>query len=185
MDLEIPPPLVGVYKELMRVTDEELPVWLAHTRSQCPRDRKAPDGHVHELAHALGTGRAMTRRLVEGEDPLVSALWPYIPFGSHLEVPGIGALEAKGGKERKGFDQPALVSRYAKEITRACYTDEGEARLSLAEVVEAAVAVMAEATGALAPSFNGWRSGVAKRYGIDLNEYAAERTPSPRTILIR
>ena len=56
---------------------------------------------------------------------------------------------------------------------------------TIRDTVEFVCTEMAAATGAQAPSFTSWRSGVAKKYGITLDTFAGEIEPSPKTIIIR
>lgn len=97
-------------------------------------------------------------------------------------LPGSGILKFSGGKERTRYDQTAIVGALSKGIGEEVWTDaqlqaivdvNGEDATPLwPKVVHAIATLMAEATGALAPSFDSWRSGVAKRFGIKLNDYA-------------
>lgn len=95
---------------------------------------------------------------------------------------GSGILKFSGGKERTRYDQPAIVGSLATGIGTEVWNDaqlqtiidvNGEDATPLwPKIVHGIATIMAEATGALAPSFDSWRSGVAKRFGIKLNDYA-------------
>jgi hypothetical protein len=94
-------------------------------------------------------------------------------------VPGGGIFKVGGGRERKRFDNERLVSRLADAVREAhgvaaVVTDDGEVLdpAATAATVAALVERVARATGALAPSFTGWRSTVAKELGIALGDYA-------------
>lgn len=97
-------------------------------------------------------------------------------------VPGGGYLKFYGGKERTRYDQTALASTLASAIAEdvrtefavghIVNTDGEDVSAQWPKIVHTVVTIMAEATGALAPSFTAWRSGVAKKYGIKLNDYA-------------
>lgn len=108
-------------------------------------------------------------------------------------LPDGGILKFSGGKQRVRYDQPALVARYANELAEEVWNVEGLAAVvdesgeNIAgrwpAMIGRAVRTFAEAIGVMAPSFDSWRSGIAKRYGIDLKKYAGSDT-SPVTVRI-
>lgn len=95
-------------------------------------------------------------------------------------VPGGGIFKTSGGRERTSYDNPRLVSAFATAIQSKLellkvVTEDSEVH-DAAATVENIVTTIAAATGALAPSFSGWRSGIAKDHGIKLNDYAEVST---------
>jgi hypothetical protein len=104
-----------------------------------------------------------------------------------------GVLKFGGGKERTNYDNEALVGKFAEGIAdnlqrelriAAVVNEDGENIMDRWDrIIHATVQKIAQATGALTPSFNAWRSGVAKEFGIKLGDYA-ELSDSPVTVRI-
>lgn len=97
------------------------------------------------------------------------------------DVPSGGTFKIGGGRQKKRFDNDALVSRYATALTdeagvAAVVTDEGERVDDPTAVVDAIVRRFASAVGATTASFDAWRAGVAKELGIDLKDYCEQET---------
>lgn len=91
-------------------------------------------------------------------------------------VPGGGVFKIGGGKERKRYDQPRIISAAAAALRTshdiaAVVDSNGETKPAEA-VVDRIVLEVATLTGATAPSFSSWRSGAAKGLGLRLNDYA-------------
>lgn len=158
-------------------------------------DKLASDGLVDQ--------ESLTRMLREVRDLIADCrlldatitghLVKLIPFGAtpeHRTVQGIGTLEVKGGKDRKGFDQLRLIgaaaAKMADEYANSLDENTGELVPKPPGPFAFDVALKtAELCGAVAPSFTGWRSGVAKSLGLDLDDYAADLGKSPLSIIIR
>lgn len=109
-------------------------------------------------------------------------------------LPGSGVLKFSGGKERTRYDQPAVVGAFARGIADRVEDDfkidaivsEGGENIfpsSWHKIVHTIADKMAQAAGAMAPSFDSWRAGVAKEFGIKLNDFAQLET-SPITVRI-
>lgn len=146
-------------------------------------DKDAAIAFMGELYDTVATAQAMLA--VAGER--VIALCKDQRFDT-FQVPGGGLLKFGGGKERTRYDQPRIVAKYAYEISRdvirerhiveESVSDRNGSWVDLELVFGDACRTMAEATGAMAPGFNSWRSGVAKKFGINLNDFATkEDTP--------
>lgn len=114
-----------------------------------------------------------------------------------LPLPGGGTVKFRGGNRPKRYDGDRVRSMLANRIVDdladslgvgrdLADMDTGEAH-ELDAIVGRVVDTVAEATGATAPSFTGWRSGVAKRLGIRLKDYVTEgeRTPVQPVIIGR
>lgn len=91
-------------------------------------------------------------------------------------VPGGGVFKIGGGRERKSYDQSRVVAAFAAALTEqlaleGVVTADGEVG-DPGPVIAALVHTMAKATGATASSFTGWRTGVAREVGVNLNDYA-------------
>lgn len=91
-------------------------------------------------------------------------------------VPGGGTFKIAGGRERKNYDQPRLVSAVAEAVaTKAgiagVITDDGEHVTGHDNIIWC-IEQFAEVAGVTAPSYSNWRSTVAKAYGLKLNDYA-------------
>lgn len=113
----------------------------------------------------------------DGQAVIGAALLAVVPsrFDAY-QVPGGGVFKFAGGKERKRYDQPALISAAAAAIQEhegieGVVTTSGEV-LQADPIIERIVSTFAGLAGATAPSFSTWRSGVAKGLGIPLNNYA-------------
>lgn len=97
-------------------------------------------------------------------------------------VPGGGMFKIGGGRQRKSYDNEGLVREAALRIAevlrlKTIVTADGEPGEPV-PLVTGIVSKVAALVGATAPSFDGWRSGVAKELGIDLKAYAeTEETP--------
>lgn len=110
-----------------------------------------------------------------------------------IPLPGSGILKFGGGGERTRFDQEKTVGRFAKAIAERAWTeaqlvtvvgDGGEdATPRWEQIVHGIASWMAEATGATAPSFTGWRTGVARRLRISL-EGLSDKEPRPVTVRV-
>jgi hypothetical protein len=111
-------------------------------------------------------------------------------------LPDGGTLHVTGGKNRKDFDQPAVIGAFAESIARQLeqnYDVRGIVSAAgeiigvddvLPKMALDAARMMAEATGAGTPSFHQWRVGAAKALGIKLDRYC-EVTTSPLSIVVR
>lgn len=123
-------------------------------------------------------------------DYIGQAIIQVTPYGTPKDecvLPTGAVINIGGGGKRTRFDQAAVASQIAATLSALepeakVVTADGEAR-DLAAVVDDVVGLMAEATGATAPSFRGWRAGVAKRLGIDLNAYC-DRETAPLTVYL-
>jgi hypothetical protein len=97
-------------------------------------------------------------------------------------VPGGGLWKVSGGKQRKRYDNEALVKEVAQRTAeilklKAVVTEDGEPGEPLPVFYTVAHSICG-LVGATAPSFDGWRSGIAKELGIDLKAFAElEDTP--------
>lgn len=104
-----------------------------------------------------------------------------------IGLPGGGVFRIRGGADKTVYDNASLVSELAHRIGDQCrltsvVTENGEVG-DPAPIIDAICTVVAKAAGAMAPSFNSWRSGVAKDLGIDLDRYRRkERTHLKPTI---
>lgn len=101
-----------------------------------------------------------------------------------VQVPGGGIFKTAGGRERKRYDQSRLISKAAAQIAAqhdvaGVLTTDGEVVPDL-KAVTATIEAFAALAGCTAPSFDSWRSGQAKAYGINLNDYCDLET-SPIT----
>lgn len=147
-------------------------------------------GDVAAIATLLRMWREFHSDLRIIESEIEQALVPLIPYGG-TPVEGVGYVEVRGGKARSRYDQPMIVSAFAERMARVIaeekfgYASADELPETLRDALNFAATEMAAATGALAPSFTSWRSGVAKKYGINLAIYAGEISPSPKSIIIR
>lgn len=97
-------------------------------------------------------------------------------------VPGGGLWKVSGGKERKNYDNDALIKEVAQRVTetlklQTIVTGDGEPG-EPGPLIFGIVQKVAMLVGATAPSFDGWRSGIARELRIDLKAYA-EITESP------
>lgn len=105
------------------------------------------------------------------------------PMGGELELEGIGTLRISKGSRRPQRDNDricsALAARLADEVIDR---DTGEVP-PVSVIADRVAREVAEAAGALTPSYTGWRKGAMKAHGIDLDEFetGAKRTaPSVR-----
>lgn len=103
-----------------------------------------------------------------------------------VPLPGGGTLKVSGDKEVERYDQPGITSQYARAFSRTIaeagyrvITPDGE-EADVEDVIEPVVRTMTEATGAAAPSFSSWRSGVAKKYGVNLKAGATTVVTDPK-----
>lgn len=129
--------------------------------------------------------------LIERADERVIWLWEAMRFDPDEErlVPGGGVLKFSGGKQVERYDQEQILSQFAEAFAREAAApigqvidaESGEVHEPIevmATVMTDFVKVMADATGAGTVSYDGWRKGVAKKYGVDLKRGAImETTP--------
>lgn len=95
-----------------------------------------------------------------------------------VPLPGGGVFRIRGGSSKTVYDNERLVSEFAHRIgehtrLKSIVTDDGEVG-DPAPILEAIVQTVAKATGAMAPSFNSWRTTVAKDLGIDLKRFSTK-----------
>lgn len=123
----------------------------------------------------------LQRELGDTIDVLNPHLVEKTPTRDPIGLPGGGVYRIRGGSEKTIYDNPALVSELAHRIGDQCkltsvVTEDGEVG-DPAPIIDAICTVVAKAAGATAPSFNSWRSGIAKDLGINLDRYRRkERT---------
>lgn len=108
-----------------------------------------------------------------------------IPFGAEPDVTGVGRLKVTRPGKRKRHDHRAIIQRLTAAMADelACDRTTGEARPPVA-IIEEAVEIMCAATGATAPSFDGWRAGVLKDRGIALAAFT-EYLDSDRPLTVK
>lgn len=111
--------------------------------------------------------------------------------GSSLPIliPGGGTGKIGGGKTAKRYDIPMLESALAAAIKarlgwRAVVMADGDMHENIDDMVAPIVHAAIDAAGADAPSFTNYRSGVLKKYGINLKQYATETDAAPLTFRI-
>lgn len=145
---------------------------------------EAFDADTEELARLLKRHDDLTAAMQIARQLIVDKLVDRVPFDG-LPVQGVGTLEVKGGKLRKRFDQPRVVSSIARAASERLEVDpETGETLPIPEVVERVCTLMAEATGALAPSFDSWRVTVLRKLDINPSKFCDEERAS-KTIIIR
>lgn len=144
------------------------------------------------LARMLKRHDDMITVLQLAREEITQKLQPMIPFGSGLAVDGVGVVQVKGGRKRTRYDQPRVVSSIARQLAyqlepevQGVDPSTGETRppITTPELVEEVCNTMAQATGAMAPSFSSWRTGVLKRLDLDPDDFC-ESEAGPTSVII-
>lgn len=146
---------------------------------------------VDELVSIIGDDRdvllAVYGRFVDAigelnraKDAVGRAAIPLTTKFQPTPVYGGGMFKVGGGKEKKAFDHDRVLAAAADRMTEAMTLERivttdgevGDARV----VVAAIVRKTAELLGGTAPSFDSYRSGVAKELGLKLDDYCEVTT---------
>lgn len=142
-------------------------------------------GDDRDLALAVyGRFKDAINELTRAQDAVGKLCIQLVPPFQPVPVPGGGVFKIGGGSEKKNYDQPALIAAAAARMQETMelagiITKDGE-HGEAAPIVAAIVKKTAELCGAMAPSFNSWRAGVAKELGLKLDDYC-EKTTSDLT----
>lgn len=129
-----------------------------------------------QLARTLYVIDAQIKALKEQRDHIVAELAALMP-SKVVELPGLGTLERKGGKDRKAWMHDDLF-----RVLLARSRDERRADPETGEYEspeEAAVRVIRECAGV-----GYWRVEPLRKRGLSVDEYCTS-TPAPPTVILR
>lgn len=102
--------------------------------------------------------------------------------GTTEAITSAGTLIKTSGREKKRYDHARIVSTLAARMADELTDRETGERAPLAVVCETVAREMANATGATAPSFTGWRAGVLKSHGMNVHSYCDHEDGTPKLL---
>lgn len=137
------------------------------------------------LATMLAVVDETDKHLKAIRDVISDAILPHLdPVPT--AITSVGTLSRVGGGERKRYDQTRLVSALAARIADTIVDRETGEMPPLGAICQSVASEVASATGALAPSFTGWRSTVLKKHGLPAAAFSSwEPGGSPKVLLDR
>jgi len=143
-----------------------------------------PPARMEALAALLVAMADYRRQWQTLENGIEQVLVTLVPPGEAPEVPGLGVLQVRRTGTRVRYDNEMLTAALAARVADEVVDRTTGEVPPLGVVAEHVARAVAEATGALAPSFSGWRKGAALAHGLTVDDYETERVLGRLTVKV-